>query len=92
MLLSRGPYSRCSYLPLPLPLLKFPPYVQALRESCERQLLTLGTELARMQSGLEDLRATLHTKSSVVEVGEALAAKADRSEMDDKLRDKASRG
>jgi hypothetical protein len=62
--------------------------LQAWRESSERQLSQLSAEVFRTQQALEDARAQLHTKASVVEVGQALAVKADLAEMEDKLRDK----
>jgi hypothetical protein len=65
---------------------------QSLRESHERQLGSLTSELTRLQHGHDDLRQQLHAKAGVLEVGQALASKADLQETEEKLRDRVREG
>ncbi|KAJ9516666.1 hypothetical protein QJQ45_015167, partial [Haematococcus lacustris] len=64
---------------------------KAWRESCERQLTALRTEVARLAAGLDEVRAALSGKASAAEVTSSLAAKVDAADLEQRLRDKASR-
>ena len=61
------------------------------KDSSERQISHLTQEVSRLQRALEEHKALIHTKASVVEVSQALSVKADAAEVDEKMREKAGR-
>jgi hypothetical protein len=61
------------------------------KDSSDRQIAHLDQEVARLQRALDEQRALIHSKASVVEVSQALSVKADVVEVEEKMREKAGR-